>query len=137
MDPGVLTALITSGGLLVGGTVAVFVKKGSDTESSKATGSNTFLDQLQEQGTLDREAAAKARAEADAARAMLAQAEERFRTQLANMWQQMEAMQTQIDSMRQQHREDMEAANEYISVLTTFITDRREPPAPVRPIREH
>lgn len=120
---------------MVGGTVAVFVKKSSDSESAKSTGSNAFLDQLQEQGALDREAAAAARAEADAARTMLGAAEERFRTQMGDTWRQMEDMQTRMEDMRKQHRIDLADDDDYIQMLITHINLRREPPPPVRPNR--
>ena len=135
MDAGILTALITSGGLLVGGLAAVFVKRSSDNESSKTTGSNAFLDQLQEQGALDREAAAKARAEADAARQMLATAEERFRTSMSDTWREMEALQQRQEDMRKQHRMDLESDDAYIQILIDHINARREPPPPARPNR--
>lgn len=135
MDPGILTALITSGGLMLGGTVAVFVKRSSDSESAKTTGSNAFLDQLQEQGALDREAAAQARSEADSARTMLASAEERFRTSMGDTWRQMEEMQIRMEDMRKQHRLDLIDDDDYIQILITHINERREPPPPVRPNR--
>ena len=135
MDPGVLTALIASGGLLVGGLGAALIKRGSDDESAKTTGSNAFLDQLQEQGALDREAAAKARAEADAARTMLAQAEERFRSQMGDTWREMEAMQQRQEEMRRQHRIDLEDDNDYINQLIDHINRRLPPPPPARPNR--
>ncbi len=120
---------------MVGGAVAVFVKRSSDSESSKTTGSNAFLDQLQEQGALDREAAAKARAEADAARTMLAQAEERFRTQMVDVWKQMEDMQAKQEEMRKQHRADLEEDNQYINQLIDHINRSLPPPPPARPNR--
>lgn len=135
MDPGVLTALITSGGLLIGGTVAVFVKRGSDGESARTTGSNAFLDQLQEQGALDRAAAAAARAEADTARTMLADAESRFRSEMSGMWQQMDDMRRQMEEMRIQHRADLQDDDDYIAELIDNINQRVGPPVPVRPNR--
>lgn len=135
MDPGVLTALITSGGLLVGGVVAVFVKRGSDSESAKSSSSNALVDQLQEQGGLDREAASKARGEADAARSMLAQAEERFRTQTASLWQQLESMQSQMEQLRRQYRLDVDERDAHIAALIAYINSGGKPPAPPWPPR--
>ncbi len=132
IDPSIITATIGAGGLMVGGVVAVLVKRGTDKSSTAITAGQANYDQVQEDLNQARQAAGAARLEADAARELLAKEAERYRSATADMWKQIGALQEEMERMRRQHRTDLDEDETYIAALTSHINQKLPPPAPVR-----